>query len=55
MTGPVPETRTRPPARTARENPITGSYGDPEAIRWRSGSACSTCSARWTLLSRTST
>ena len=37
MTGPVPETRTRSPARTAREKPITGSYGEPEAIRWRSG------------------
>ena len=54
-TGPVPETRTRLPARTARENPMTGSYGEPEAIRRRSGSACRTCSARSTFFSRTST
>ena len=33
--GAVPETSTRSPTRTARLNPITGSYGDPEATRRR--------------------
>jgi hypothetical protein len=31
-TGPVPETRTRSPTRTARLNPIVGSNGDPDEI-----------------------
>ena len=34
-TGPVPETSTRSPTRTAREKPITGSNGEPDAIRRR--------------------
>ncbi len=34
-TGVVPETRTRSPTRTARENPMVGSKGEPEAMRWR--------------------
>ena len=32
-TGVVPETRTRSPTRTAREKPMVGSKGDPEAMR----------------------
>src|SRR6266516_1565398 len=36
MTGAVPATKTCEPARTAREKPITGSYGDPEAMSRRS-------------------
>jgi hypothetical protein len=30
----VPATAIHGPARTARENPIVGSSGDPDAIRW---------------------
>jgi hypothetical protein len=33
--GAVPETSTRSPTRRARLNPTTGSYGEPEATRWR--------------------
>src|SRR5262245_32815275 len=36
MTETVPATKTRSPARTARENPTTGSYGEPEEMRRRS-------------------
>src|SRR5712692_1471031 len=36
MTGAVPATKTCGPARTAREKPITGSYGDPEVMSRRS-------------------
>src|SRR6185312_15448582 len=36
MTGAVPATNTCCPTRTARENPITGSYGEPEAMSCRS-------------------
>ncbi len=36
ITGAVPATYTCGPARTARENPITGSYGEPEAMSRRS-------------------
>ncbi len=32
-TGPVPETRTRSPARTARLNPMFGSKGEPDDTR----------------------
>ena len=35
-TGAVPDTTTRSPTRTARENPILRSNGDPELIRTRS-------------------
>lgn len=35
QTGPVPDTSTRGPARTARENPIVASNGDPDVMRWR--------------------
>src|SRR4051794_28214107 len=38
-TGPVPETRTRSPARIALLKPMTGSYGDPDEARRRSTSA----------------
>ena len=55
MTGPVPETSTRSPVRTARENPITGSYGEPELIRRRAGAGCSASSARSRSPARTST
>src|SRR5437763_3890984 len=34
-TGPVPETSTRFPARSAREKPMVGSYGEPELTRCR--------------------
>jgi hypothetical protein len=34
-TGPVPETRTRSPTRTAREKPMVGSKGEPEEMRRR--------------------
>jgi hypothetical protein len=36
MIGAVAATETWWPARTARENPITGSYGDPDATLRRS-------------------
>ena len=32
-TGPVPETTTRSPTRTARLKPMVGSKGEPEEIR----------------------
>ena len=35
ITGAVPEMLTRRPSTTARENPITGSNGDPAAINRR--------------------
>ena len=55
-TGPVPETSTRSPARTARLKPITGSYGEPDAIRRRFGVFASRASsARSRLHWRTST
>src|SRR3954470_136461 len=38
-TGPVPETSTRSPTRTARLNPISGSNGEPDEARRRSTSA----------------
>lgn len=39
QTGPVPETSTRSPARTARENPTLVSNGEPELIRCTSPTA----------------
>ena len=35
-TGAVPETKIRSPTRSARENPIVSSYGDPDETRRRS-------------------
>jgi hypothetical protein len=33
QTGPVPETRTQSPHRTAQENPMRASHGEPEETR----------------------